>query len=78
MNISNMLRTIKAAAIQAEPVILDCEATVDKACHLISEAASKGAQLIVFPELFIRDRGFADFVVNFLKASALAVIQRPA
>jgi nitrilase len=47
------LRTIKAAAVQAEPVILDRKATVTKACNLISEAASKGAQLVVFPELFI-------------------------
>jgi nitrilase len=47
------LRTIKAAAVQAEPVVLDREATVSKACQLISEAASNGAQLVVFPELFI-------------------------
>ena len=47
------LPTIKAAAIQAEPVVLDRDATVEKACRLIAEAAANGAQLVVFPELFI-------------------------
>jgi nitrilase len=46
-------RVVKAAAIQAEPVVLDLERTVDKACRLIDEAAGHGARLIVFPELFI-------------------------
>jgi nitrilase len=43
----------KAAAVQAAPVFLNREATVEKACRLIEEAASKGARLIVFPEVFI-------------------------
>ncbi len=47
------LPIIKAAAIQAEPVLLDRDATIDKACRLIAEAAGNGAQLLVFPELFI-------------------------
>jgi len=44
---------IRAAAVQAEPVILDREATTEKACRLIDEAADHGARLIVFPEAFI-------------------------
>ena len=43
----------KAAAIQAAPVFLNREATVEKACRLILEAANRGAQLIVFPEVFV-------------------------
>ncbi len=43
----------KAAAIQAAPVLLNREATVEKACRMIEEAASKGAELIAFPEVFI-------------------------
>ena len=43
----------KAAAIQAAPVFLNREATVEKACRLILEAADRGAQLIVFPEVFV-------------------------
>lgn len=49
----DILPTIKAAAVQAEPVVLDREATVAKACQLISESAANGAQLIIFPEMFI-------------------------
>ncbi len=47
------LPKFKAAAIQASPVFLNREATVEKACRLIEEAASKGAELIAFPEVFI-------------------------
>ena len=50
---STNLPTVRAAAVQAEPVVLNRDATVEKACSLISEAATNGANLIVFPELFI-------------------------
>lgn len=42
-----------AAAVQASPVFLDREGTVQKACKLIEEAAAAGARLIVFPEAYI-------------------------
>ena len=45
--------TVRIAAIQATPVILDAEASVEKACGLIAEAAAGGAQLAVLPECFI-------------------------
>jgi aliphatic nitrilase len=47
------LPKFKAAAIQAAPVFLDREASVEKACSLIDEAAAKGADLIVLPEVFL-------------------------
>ncbi len=48
-----ILRTVRVAAIQATPVILDAEATVQKAVRLFAEAADAGAELVVLPETFI-------------------------
>lgn len=44
---------IRAAVIQAAPVIPDREATTAKVCRLIAEAAGQGARLILFPEAMI-------------------------
>jgi len=44
---------VRAACIQAEPVVLDREATIDKLERLAAEAAAEGAQLLVFPESFV-------------------------
>lgn len=44
---------VEVAVVQAAPVLFDREATVEKACGLIKEAADQGAQLILFPEAFI-------------------------
>ncbi|SEC72881.1 aliphatic nitrilase [Streptomyces sp. 3213] len=43
----------KAAVVQAEPVWLDADATIDKSIGLIEEAARAGARLIAFPETFV-------------------------
>ena len=45
--------TVRVAAIQATPVILDAEASVDKAIRLLGEAADQGVQLAVLPETFV-------------------------
>ncbi len=44
---------LKVAVVQASPVLFDREATVDKACRLIEQAAAHGAQFILFPEAYI-------------------------
>jgi nitrilase len=46
-------RAVKAACVQAEPVVFDRDATLDKLEALTAEAAGEGAELVVFPEAFI-------------------------
>ena len=48
-----MDRAVTVACVQAEPVILDRERTLDKLEALASDAAGKGAELVVFPETFV-------------------------
>ncbi|HEX8742703.1 MAG TPA: carbon-nitrogen hydrolase family protein [Thermoleophilaceae bacterium] len=45
--------TTRVAAIQATPVVLDVDATIDKAAALLAEAAAEGARLAVLPETFV-------------------------
>lgn len=45
--------TVRVAALQATPVILDARASVEKAARLLGEAAAEGAQLAVLPECFV-------------------------
>jgi nitrilase len=47
------MATVRVAAIQATPVILDGDASVEKAVALLGEAAAQGAQLAVLPETFV-------------------------
>jgi nitrilase len=44
---------ITVACVQAEPVVLDRDATLDKLAVLTGEAAAQGARLVVFPETFV-------------------------
>lgn len=44
---------VRVAAVQATPVLLDVEATTDKAIGLIADAAEAGARLVVMPECFL-------------------------
>jgi len=44
---------MKIAAIQAAPVFLDRQATTEKALNLMREAAANGAELCLFPEVFV-------------------------
>jgi len=43
----------KVAVVQASPVVFDRERTIEKLSTLATDAARKGAQLVLFPEAFI-------------------------
>src|SRR3954471_6480271 len=45
--------TVRVAAVQATPVVLDADASVAKACELLGQAAADGAKLAVLPEVFV-------------------------
>jgi nitrilase len=48
-----MKAPVTVACVQAEPVILDRDATIEKLGGLAAEAVGKGAKLLVFPEAFV-------------------------
>ncbi|USP81507.1 uncharacterized protein yc1106_08781 [Curvularia clavata] len=48
-----MASILRAAACHASPVFLNARRTTDKAISLVKQAASHGANLVVFPETFI-------------------------
>jgi nitrilase len=65
------LKTFKAAAVQAAPIYLDATATVEKACALAHEAARAGAELIVFPEVFVAGYPYWNWYLSPLQGSPL-------
>ncbi|CBJ38030.1 putative aliphatic nitrilase (nitA) [Ralstonia solanacearum CMR15] len=63
------LPQFKAAAVQAAPVFLDTDATVDKVCRLIQEAAENGARLVAFPEVFVAGYPYWSWIMNPIEGS---------
>lgn len=59
----------RAAAVQAAPAFLDTPATIDKAIALISEASAAGAQLVVFPEVFVPGYPYWNWTMTPLQGS---------
>ena len=49
----NLKDTCRIAVVQGSPVMFDKDKCVDKALELLRECAANGAELVVFPELFI-------------------------
>ncbi len=48
-----MISRVVVAAVQATPVFLDRDATVERVVELTAKAAAEGAGLVVFPEAFV-------------------------
>lgn len=54
--------TFTIAVIQASPVFMDRDATIEKLCKLILEAAHNGAKMVLLPEVFVP--GYPDWIWN--------------
>lgn len=44
---------VRVGAVQAEPVWLDLDGSVDKTISLIKDASTNGVQVLGFPEVWI-------------------------
>ena len=47
------MTTLRVAAVQASYVLMDRDATIDRVAGLTAAAARDGAQLVIFPEVFV-------------------------
>ena len=56
-------RTVRAAAVQIAPVLHSCEGTLEKVLKAIDNAATEGAELVVFPETFVPYYPYFSFVL---------------
>jgi nitrilase len=47
------MTTVRVAAVQAAYELMNRDATIDRVAELTADAAAQGAQLVVFPEVFV-------------------------
>ena len=57
------LTRLRAAAVQLCPVLFSREATTEKVCRAIEDAASRGASLVVFPETVVPYYPYFSFIL---------------
>ncbi|HKX77610.1 MAG TPA: carbon-nitrogen hydrolase family protein [Novosphingobium sp.] len=63
------LPRFKAAAVQTSPAFLDPARTVAKAASFIQEAGANGAQLVVFPEVFVAGYPYWSWITDPVSCS---------
>ncbi|MGB7247658.1 MAG: Nit6803 family nitrilase [Phormidesmis sp.] len=59
---TNYTQVVRAAAVQISPVLHSQSGTMEKVLKAIADAATEGAQLIVFPETFVPYYPYFSFV----------------
>jgi predicted amidohydrolase len=57
------------AAVQAAPIWMDTTATIERACSLIREAASHGARLVAFPEVYVPGYPYWNWIMTPFEGS---------
>jgi len=65
-----MTRNVRVAAAQLSPVLYSREGTIEKVRRTIDEAASRGVELIVFPETIVPYYPYFSFVLPPVKMGA--------
>ena len=55
-------RIVRAAAVQILPDFDSTDGTLNKVCDFITQAAARGAQLVVFPETFVPYYPYFSFI----------------
>ncbi len=60
MTMDSQKRNVRISAAQAAPVYLNKEKTIEKVIGIVKESAENGAQIVVFPEVFVP--GYPDWV----------------
>jgi len=59
----------KAAAVQTSPAFLNVEKTIDKTISIVKEAATNGAQLVAFPEVFVAGYPYWNWIMTPVQGS---------
>jgi len=66
---TRIVSRFNVAAVQAAPIWMDTTATIERACSLIREAASHGARLVAFPEVYVPGYPYWNWIMTPFEGS---------